>query len=339
MKYLRKVSSHLSMAAAVTVCALNIGVAAAKVPAVITWAVPPEGASGYLMVTGFSGTVTKHTPVRKIVLQNFAGVAGWPTRMQRGELNFAIHCGFKTMSDAWQGKGIFEKIGRMKNIRNVATGYGLAYGYHFSDAKIKSVGDMKGKSLFLQVRHHDQVTAATVMLADFGLIYDKDVKIIPVRSPREAIQGILTGRGDGMAYGAVPGLAQVKQAKSGFHTVSIPMKTLNKISAAEPVWGATTLKAGSNPLKPAKDVSTLELGCGISAGTATSADTVYQVIKAVYDHHDDWKSVHPIAKRWSIKKAVQTTVQPFHDGAIRYYKEKGVWTAALEAKQKALLAE
>jgi len=339
MKNLRKVPSRLSLAAAAAVCVLNVGVAAADVPAVITWAVPPEGASGYLMVTGFSGTVTKYTPVKKIVLQNFAGVAGWPTRMQRGELNFAIHCGFKTMSDAWQGKGIFEKMGRMKNIRNVATGYGLPYGYHFADADVKSVKDMKGKSMFLQVRHHDQVTAAKVLLADFGLTYDKDVKIIPVRSPREAIQGILTGRGDGMAYGAVPGLAQVKQAKSGFHTVPIPMKTLEKISEEEPVWGATTLKAGSNPLKPETDVPTLELGCGISAGANTSADTVYQVLKAIYDHHDEWKSVHPIAKRWSVQKAVQTTVQPFHEGAVRYYKEKGVWSAKLEAKQKALLAQ
>lgn len=339
MSNLQKVSSRLSIAAAVAACALNIGIAAAKVPAVITWAVPPEGASGYLMVTGFSGTVTKHTPVRKIVLQNFAGVAGWPTRMQRGELNFAIHCGFKTMSDAWQGKGIFEKIGRMKNIRHVAKGYGLAYGFHFADPKIKSVGDMKGKSLFLQVRHHDQVTATKVMLADFGLTYDKDVKIIPVRSPREAIQGILTGRGDGMAYGAIPGLAQVKQAKKGFHTVSIPMKTLNKISAAEPVWGATTLKAGGNPLKPETDVSTLELGCGISTGAHNSADTVYQVLKAIYDHHDEWKSVHPIARRWNVNRAIDNAVQPFHAGAVRYYKEKGIWSAELEAKQKALLAQ
>lgn len=339
MKHLWKVSSKLSIAAAATICVLNIGAAAAKVPAVITWAVPPEGASGYLMVTGFSGTVTKHTPIRKIVLQNFAGVAGWPTRMQRGELNFAIHCGFKTMSDAWRGKGIFEKIGRMKNIRHVAKGYGLAYGFHYADAKIKSVGDMKGTSLFLQVRHHDQVTATQVMLQDFGLTYDKDVKIIPVRSPREAIQGILTGRGDGMAYGAIPGLAQVKQAKKGFHTISIPMRTLKKISAAEPVWGATTLRAGSNPLKPETDVSTLELGCGISTGTHNSADTVYQVLKAIYDHHDEWKGVHPIAKRWALKKATQNAVQPFHKGAIRYYKEKGVWDAKMEAKQKALLAE
>ena len=339
MKHLWRVSSKLAIAAAATACVLNIGAAAAKVPAVITWAVPPEGASGYLMVTGFSGTVTKHTPIRKIVLQNFAGAAGWPTRMERGELNFAIHCGFKTMSDAWQGKGIFEKIGRQKNIRHVAKAYGLAYGYHFADAKVKSVADMKGKSLFLQVRHLEQVSAVEVMLKDFGLTYGKDLKIIPVRSPREAIQGILTGRGDGMGYGAVPGLAQVKQAKKGFHTVPIPVRTLKKISAAEPVWGMTTIKAGSNPLKPEKDVSTLELGCGISAGTHNSADTVYQVLKAIYDHHDEWKDVHPIAKRWNVNRAIDNAVQPFHAGAIRYYKEKGIWSAKMEAKQKALLAQ
>ncbi|MDC0033299.1 hypothetical protein OAJ57_01895 [Alphaproteobacteria bacterium] len=78
------------------------------------------------------------------------------------------------------------------------------------------VSDMKGKSLFLQVRHLKLVTAAEVMLKDFGVTYGKDLNIIPVRSLREAIQEILTDRGNGMAYAAVPGLAQAKPNKKAF---------------------------------------------------------------------------------------------------------------------------
>jgi TRAP transporter TAXI family solute receptor len=229
-------------------------------------------------------------------------------------------------------------MGPMRNMRNVTTGYGLAFGFHFIDPKVKTIRDMKGKSLFVQVMHHDHVTATKAMLEAVGLTYDKDVKIIPVRSPNEAIQGLMTARGDGLAYGAVPGLAQVKQAK-GLHTVPIPPAILTKIQQAEPSWGTTTIKAGRGPLKPEADVPVLELGCGISAGTHTSADTVYAVLKAIYEHHDEWKAVHPLARQWSIQKGVQTVVQPFHDGAVRFYKEKGVWTAELEARQKAMLAK
>jgi TRAP-type uncharacterized transport system substrate-binding protein len=64
---------------------------------------------------------------------------------------------------------------------------------------------------------------------------------------------------------------------------------------------------------------------------------VYQVTKAIFDNLPDWTGVHPLARQWSLKKALQINVAPYHEGAIRYYKEKGVWTAAMDAKQKALL--
>jgi len=38
-------------------------------------------------------------------------------------------------------------------------------------------------------------------------------------------------------------------------------------------------------------------------------------------------------------RAIDNAVQPFHEGAIRYYKENGLWSAKMEAKQKALLAQ
>ena len=76
---------------------------------------------------------------------------------------------------------------------------------------------------------------------------------------------------------------------------------------------------------------------GIAAGAHNDTETVYQVVKTIYDHHDEWKSVHPIARRWNVKHAIDNAVQPFHEGAVRYYKEKGIWDAQMEAKQKELL--
>lgn len=32
-------------------------------------------------------------------------------------------------------------------------------------------------------------------------------------------------------------------------------------------------------------------------------------------------------------------VVPFHEGAVRFYKEAGLWTSKLEAKQKELLSQ
>ena len=113
--------------------------------------------------------------------------------------------------------------------------------------------------------------------------------------------------------------------------------TQDKVFAANPIWGTTTIKAGKGPTAPAVDTPILQVQCGLAAGTQTSAETVYQVMKAIYDHLDEWKGVHPFARQWTVKHALDIFVIPFHDGAVRFYKERGLWNDKLEAKQKALL--
>ena len=332
----------LALGATVLATAATLMIAGAsasdQVAKVITFAVTPEGTSGYLMASAFSKVITEKTPIKKVVFETFGGAAGWPARMQTGEVNFAEHCGFQQVHEAYSGLGPFKKLGPQHNVRNLATGYGLAFGINVMDDNIKTVQDLKGKTLFVQTTHTDQKIAMEVIAKEAGLTIGKDLKIISVRSPQESIQGLLTGRADGMVYGLVPGLTEVQRSR-GLHTIPVPDKILEKVIEAAPVWGTVDIRAGQPPLKPEHPVHTLQILCGTAAGEQTNADTVYQVTKAIFDNLPEWTTVHPLAKQWSLKKATQINVAPYHEGAIRYYKEKGVWTPALEAKQKALLAK
>jgi TRAP transporter TAXI family solute receptor len=125
----------------------------------------------------------------------------------------------------------------------------------------------------------------------------------------------------------------------GLHSIPISPELARQVQAADPVWGTAVIKKGQGPLTPPEDVSVLAIECGMAAAAQTSAETVYQVLKAVYDHHDSWKGVHPLANQTTLKKALQVVVVPFHDGAIRFYKEAGLWTAELDARQKELLRQ
>ena len=186
----------LSLLAVATALATITSGAMAEVPSVITIGGPSEGSSGYLIATGYSAVITKYTKIRKVIIQPFAGAEAWPTRMQSGEVNFGQHCGFKQVMEAYTGTGVFKSMGPMKNIRNVATAYGLPYAMHVVDAKITKVADRKGRTLFVQPSHTDLYNATITMLKVAGLTLGKDVKAINFRSPTEAIQGLLTGRGD-----------------------------------------------------------------------------------------------------------------------------------------------
>lgn len=71
--------------------------------------------------------------------------------------------------------------------------------------------------------------------------------------------------------------------------------------------------------------------------TDAPAETVYKVVKAVLDHPEEFRAYHAAARFWTVENALRNAAVPFHEGAIRYFKEKGVWTAESEARQKALL--
>jgi TRAP transporter TAXI family solute receptor len=54
----------------------------------------------------------------------------------------------------------------------------------------------------------------------------------------------------------------------------------------------------------------------------------YQITKLLHEHTADLVAVHQAAKEISLKNAVTGSPIPFHPGALRYYKEKGVTVPA-----------
>jgi TRAP-type uncharacterized transport system substrate-binding protein len=54
------------------------------------------------------------------------------------------------------------------------------------------------------------------------------------------------------------------------------------------------------------------------------ADTVYEVVKAVFENFDEFKKLHPALAHLDPKDMVKNgNSAPLHPGAVKYYKEKG----------------
>jgi len=72
----------------------------------------------------------------------------------------------------------------------------------------------------------------------------------------------------------------------------------------------------------------------ISKPTVTD-DVAYNVTKAMYEHYDDYKDGAPGANGWAWdRQKLEVVFLPFHEGAIRYYKEVGKWSDKAQANHE-----
>ncbi|MFT6470981.1 MAG: TRAP-type uncharacterized transport system substrate-binding protein, partial [Neptuniibacter pectenicola] len=60
------------------------------------------------------------------------------------------------------------------------------------------------------------------------------------------------------------------------------------------------------------------------SSTKADPEVIYQVVKAVFDNFDLFKRLHPAFANLDPAKMIKNGLSaPLHEGAVRYYKERG----------------
>lgn len=71
--------------------------------------------------------------------------------------------------------------------------------------------------------------------------------------------------------------------------------------------------------------------------TERDPDYVYSLVRVIHENYDEYKDSDPGAIGWALDRQVFDWVVPYHDGAVRYWREMGVWTDEIEAHNQALI--
>jgi len=66
-------------------------------------------------------------------------------------------------------------------------------------------------------------------------------------------------------------------------------------------------------------------------------NTVYWMTRVINENFDEFKDADPGAIGWALESQVFTWVVPYHEGAVRYWREIGVWTDEYEAHNQSLI--
>jgi TRAP transporter TAXI family solute receptor len=67
------------------------------------------------------------------------------------------------------------------------------------------------------------------------------------------------------------------------------------------------------------------------------SDLAYSLTRAINENYDDYKDSDPGAIGWALESQVFQWVVPYHEGAVAYWREIGVWTDEIEAHNQSLI--
>lgn len=211
-----------------------------------------------------------------------------------------------------------------------------------SDAHIDTPADLKGKKWFGIRKGSVLVNQMNEAIMYAYNLTPKDVRVLEYSTTNELLEGLKSGRVDAGSFPYSSGTPWVEELATLdlLNLVSDNPENLEKILAKYPFFTRVTLPAntyrGQN-----KEVVTFGSLVTIDVSSDLSEEIVYNITSALYDNYDEWVKGHEQIKEFALPQAIELDrmVLPIHEGAVKYYKEKGYWTLKHADKQQILLEE
>jgi len=300
---------------------------------------PAPGASVHMVLVGVGKAIKKYTPIENWIVQPLGGPKLWLPMMKLGKCDFANHSA-PDILNAYLGRGSYAKMGPQP-VRTVAAGHDYMFMFWTTpDTGIRSISDLKGKVAYIKFKANPMFTEmAKNQLASAGLTF-KDLKaVLAFSSIKEAIRGLIEGRVDAILYPVVPGaVMQVNEAKGETLFINLTKKQAQYVADHMEGYIVADIPANDPRFRNKSAVpNAINYQNAMFTSVKTDPDVVYGVVKAIFDHTDEFADSHPAAKYWSLKHRPVALAVPYHVGAIRYFKEKGLWTNKAQAYQEKML--
>jgi len=194
-----------------------------------------------------------------------------------------------------------------------------------AQSEIKSIADLKGKKVSIDVPGSGCSTMAKVILQEYGFDLEKDLTIANL-SQTESVQALKDGIVDAVFFNfAFPGSAVMDLAATR-DIVLIPMEAdmAKKLIAKYPYYVSITIPGGTYS-DVDEDVLCLGDSNVLVAHKNMNFNVAHKVTKAIFENVSTGQyaltNIHPIAAQLTVENAVNSPIA-LHPGAMRYFKVK-----------------
>ena len=237
----------------------------------------------------------------------------------KGEIAFALGDSVKL---GWEGDTEAGFPGKLDKLRGIAAIYPNYIQIVASkESGIKTLADLKGKSLSVGAPKSGTELNARAIFAAAGMSYD-DLGRTEYLPFAESVELIKNRQLDATLQSAGLGVASIRDLSTSLpiNVVAVPAETVEKIGAP---YIAVTIPAGTYDGQ-AEDVATAAVGNMLITHSDVSDEIAYQMTKQLFENLDKLTAAHAAAKAIKLDGALTGMPVPLHPGAERYYKEKGL---------------
>ena len=244
--------------------------------------------------------------------------------IRSGEFNFGI-----MQSDhqfkALNGAAPFEAEGAMSDIRAVFSLQSEVFTILARrDANIKSFDDLKGKRVNVGNPGSGQRDTLEEIMAVKG--WDRSAFALAAElKPAEQASALGDNNIDAMTYFVGHPNGAIQEATTTTDAVLVPITgpEIDKLLEERSYYTKAEIPGG---LYKGNDQATQSIGgkAVLSTTSKVDAEVVYQLVKSVFENIERFQRLHPAFKDLKPEEMIEVGLSaPLHEGAERYYKERG----------------
>lgn len=194
-----------------------------------------------------------------------------------------------------------------------------------ADAGVETFEDLRGKKVNVGNPGSGQRATMEVLLEAMGWTMD-DFSLASELKASEMASALCDNEIDAFAYVVGHPSGAIEEATTSCDAVIVTVDNEATASLVEenPYYSMATIPGGMYRGND-EDTTTFGVRATFVSSTDTPPDMIYEVVKAVFESFDEFKSLHPAFAVLQKEEMVSASLSaPLHEGAERYYREAGL---------------
>ncbi|MEW6141978.1 MAG: TAXI family TRAP transporter solute-binding subunit [Chloroflexota bacterium] len=201
---------------------------------------------------------------------------------------------------------------------------------------IKTVADLKGKRIYAEYSNLLFLAPTVDAILKANGMTRNDVQWLKFTTVAAAFKDVTEGKADAVFYQSSTNSSDLAKA-AGLYVVPLSADTQKAVAAAGLGIIGTNWPAGQD----GNTVDTPTIGMPYIAFGAVHLpeEAGYLITKAVFEHLAEFQAADKVNTGFTKESALLQWDLPYHSGAIKYFKEIGLWKPEMDSAQTHLTAK